>query len=61
MEKEKTYYVIENTCGQYWNGTCWGVEQVKKIYDTIDNLPGEIPAESQEENDIEPEAKVYII
>ena len=34
-------YAITNTSGQWWNGSCWGVKQVREEYTAAD-LPGEI-------------------
>ena len=30
---------IQNTSGQYWTGTCWGVEQNAVEYASTDDLP----------------------
>jgi len=32
-------YAIENGSGQWWTGECWGAEQARAEYDSIDDLP----------------------
>ena len=39
-------YAIENTHGQWWSGICWGVEQVRKVYESLHSVPRILPAAS---------------
>lgn len=32
-------YAIENNSGEWWNGECFGVEQVREEYESMDDLP----------------------
>lgn len=41
MSKSTKKYAIENSSGQWWTGSCWGVEQAREEY-TQDNIPCEI-------------------
>ena len=51
---------IKNTSGQYWTGSCWGVEQNAEEYAIIDDLPtwiestgrGDLTIEIHSEDDI---------
>ena len=37
-------YAIQNTSGQWWTGSCWGVEQAREEYASMDDLPFEVDA-----------------
>ena len=32
-------YAIENGSGEWWTGECFGVEQAREVYDSLDALP----------------------
>lgn len=32
-------YAIENTSGQWWTGTCWGVKQAREEYYDLEDMP----------------------
>jgi len=51
--KEKYEYGVQNASGQWWTGECWGVEQARADYESLDDLP-EIPGLDLEEDDTDP-------
>jgi len=32
-------YAIQNGSGEWWTGECWGVEQVREEYSSVEDLP----------------------
>lgn len=48
-------YAIENSCGQWWTGSCFGAEQAREEYDDLAALPREVDGLSIEVLDEDPE------
>jgi hypothetical protein len=42
-------YAIQKTNGQWWTGTCWGVEQAKELYDA-DDVPVDVDGFEWDDN-----------
>ncbi len=45
-------YAIENTSGQWWTGSCWGVIQAREEY-TFSQLPDSLPLGNLDDTTIE--------
>lgn len=39
---------IQKNNGQWWSGACWGVEQAREVYDSVEDLPEEIEGATKE-------------